>query len=68
MSSKEKFAVATGGVLGARVGTGAGAGASTVIALAGLPVGPIAVGAGIGLGMVGGFLLSHMRKSERVEK
>lgn len=44
LPSKEKFAVAAGGVLGAGVWTGAGAGASTVVALAGLPVGPIAVG------------------------
>ena len=49
------------------VGIGTGAVASTVVALAELPVGPIAVGAGIGLGLVGGFLVSHMHKSERDE-
>ena len=59
--------VAAGGVLGAGVGIGTGAGASTVVALAELPVGPIAFGAGIGLGMIGGFLVSHMHKSERDE-
>ena len=67
MSSKAEFTVATGGVLGAGVGIGTGAVASTVAALGELPVGPIAVGAGIGLGLVGGFLVSHMHKSEREE-
>ena len=32
-----------------------------------LTVGSIAVGAGIGIGMVGGFLVSRMRKSESEE-
>ena len=68
LSSNEKLAVATGGLLGAGVGTGAGAGVSTVVALAGLPVGPIAVAAGMAIGMVGGFLVSRMHKSEREEK
>ena len=67
LSSKAEFTVATGGVLGAGVGIGTGAVASTVVALAELPVGPIAVGARIGIGMVGGFLVSHMHKSKREE-
>ena len=68
LSDKAKFTVAAGGVLGAGVGTGTGAAASTVVALAELPVGPIAFGAGLGLGMVGGFLRSRMHKSEHEEK
>ena len=67
LSSKAEFTVATGGVLGTGVGIGTGAVASTVVALAELPVGPIAVGARIGIGMVGGFLVSHMHKSKREE-
>ena len=65
---KAKITVTAGGVLGAGVGTGTGVAASTIVALAELPVRPIAVGAGIGLGMVGGFLRSRMHKSEREEK
>ena len=61
LQGKAKFTVAAGGVLGAGVGTGTGVAASTVVALAELPVGPIVFGAGIGIGMVGGFLVSRMR-------
>ena len=63
LSGKAKLTVAAGGVLGAGVGTGTSAVASTVVALAELPVGPMAA-VGAGIGVVGGLIVSHMRKNE----